>query len=187
MSEDATTQPVVLLDRAHLEQVLRHLADDILAQPWAQDLAEFPLLVGIREGGVVVAQELARIIGLSTGMTPRLGALDITFYRDDTWLKGPRMTQGHTDLPEDLTGVRILLVDDVLFTGRTVRAALNALVDFGRPKAVLLAVLLDRGGRELPIAADAVGHRLEVAADLKLEVQSDEHGHLKAVVQVASV
>ncbi len=178
------SEPSVLLDRAHLEQVLCHLAEEVLAQPWACDPDDLPLLVGIREGGVVVAEELARILSLSLGKKPTVGALDITFYRDDTWLKGPRMTGGHTDLPADLTGQRLLLVDDVLFTGRTVRAALNALVDFGRPRAVLLAALIDRGGRELPIQADVVGLRVDVPAGHTLEVMCDDKGQLRAVLQV---
>ncbi|MBM4342334.1 MAG: bifunctional pyr operon transcriptional regulator/uracil phosphoribosyltransferase PyrR [Deltaproteobacteria bacterium] len=173
-----------MLDRTDLDQVLRSLADEVLALPWPHDPATFPWLVGIRSGGVAVAEELAAMLTVALGFAPQVGALDITLYRDDMWLKGPRAAEGQTALPGDLTGRRVVLVDDVLYTGRTVRAALNALVDFGRPRAVALAVLLDRGGRELPIAADAVGHVLAVPPGDKIQVRCDARGRLHSVVQV---
>lgn len=173
-----------LLDRADLDQVMRSLADEVLALPWPHDEASFPWLIGIRTGGVAVAGELAGLLSVALGFAPQVGALDITLYRDDMWLKGPRAAEGHTTLPGDLTGRRVVLVDDVLYTGRTVRAALNALVDFGRPRAVALAVLLDRGGRELPIAADAVGHTIMVPGGHKIQVRCDLRGRLHSVVQV---
>lgn len=178
------TQATLLLDRAHLDQVMRNLTDEILALPWAQPGGDFPWFIGIRRGGVAVAHELARLVGVTLGTAPEVGALDISMYRDDMWLKGPRIAEGQTELPGDLTGRRVMLVDDVLYTGRTVRAALNALGDFGRPQSVGLAVLLDRGGRELPIAPDAIGYRLDVPPDCKVQVRCDSAGRLHSVVQV---
>ncbi len=178
------SDPPPLLDRANLDQVMRSLADELLALPWPHDAATFPWLIGIRTGGLAVAEELAGLLAVALGFTPQVGALDITLYRDDMFLKGPRAAEGETTLPGDLSGRRVVLVDDVLYTGRTVRAALNALVDFGRPRAVALAVLLDRGGRELPIAADAVGHRFSVPAGHKIQVRCDARGRLHSVVQV---
>lgn len=177
------SRETLLLDRAHIDQMMRTLCDELLAQPWAVQ-GQMPWLIGIAKGGVAVAQELAKALQIALGQAPRVGSLDITFYRDDTWLKGPRAAEGATELPGDLTGERVLLVDDVLFTGRTVRAALNALNDFGRPTWVGLAVLIDRGGRELPIAADAVGHRMAVPARSKLRVACDAGGRLQSVLQI---
>ncbi|HEX9393138.1 MAG TPA: bifunctional pyr operon transcriptional regulator/uracil phosphoribosyltransferase PyrR, partial [Gemmatimonadales bacterium] len=106
-------------------------------------------------------------------MVPR-GALDITLYRDDLQTVGPRPVVGETHLPGDLTGQHAVIVDDVLFTGRTVRAALDELADFGRPERISLCVLIDRGGRELPIQADIVGKAAKVGKDERVEVLVQE-------------
>ena len=108
-----------------------------------------------------LAERLVALIEDAEGKRPPLGAVDITLYRDDVFTGLPRPEVGPTELPFRLAGVNIVLVDDVLFTGRTVRAALDALMDYGRPKQVQLAVLVDRGMRELPIAADYVGIQVE--------------------------
>lgn len=114
-------------------------------------------LVGIVTGGHPIAERLADRIEASTGVRPQTGTVDITLYRDDLYTGLEKPVLGETVLPFTLTGQDIVLVDDVLFTGRTVRAALDVLNDYGRPRSVKLAVLIDRGHRELPIAADFVG------------------------------
>ena len=173
------------LDRSNLEQILRQLADEVLALRWPgtrEDERVLPWLVGIRTGGEAVARELAAVLALTEGVKPEVGTIDCSLYRDDTWLRGPRLIEGQTSLPGDPTGQRILLVDDVLASGRTVRAALAVLADLGRPRAVALAVLLDRGGRELPIQPDAVGLRLQVEPTQSLRLQCDSHGRMERVV-----
>ena len=126
------------------------------------DGTEDLIVVGIQRRGVQLADRIVRtIIEREKVKVPR-GALDITLYRDDLQTVGPRPVVGPTDLPWDLDGKRVVIVDDVLYTGRTVRAALDELADFGRPARIALAVLIDRGGRELPIHA---GHRREEAVD----------------------
>ena len=177
-----------LLDRGDVQQILRGMVDAILALHWPADplpgAAGRPWLVGVHRGGLQVARELADVIALSEGWRPPVGTIDITLYRDDTWFKSPRLSDGirsigaQTELPGDPTGQRIVLVDDVLHTGRTVRAALNELVDYGRPEAVRLAVLVDRGGRELPIAADVVGQHIEVARGETLELDYAADGRI---------
>lgn len=173
--------PSDVLDRGDVEQILRQMADAILTLRWpAEERATppRPWLIGIYRGGLEVARELADVIALSEGWRPLVGTVDITLYRDDTWLKGPHAMGAQTQLPGDPTGQRIILVDDVLKTGRTVRAALNELVDYGRPEAVRLAVLVDRGGRELPIAADVIGQQLEVPANCSLELNYGPDGRI---------
>lgn len=116
-----------------------------------------PYLVGIRSGGEVLTRRLAEAIAHISGKRPQTGAIDIALYRDD-WTRlhsAPRV--GSTELAPDMAGRRVVLVDDVLYTGRTTRAAMDALIDFGRPARIELAVLVDRGGRELPIQADYAG------------------------------
>lgn len=115
------------------------------------------VLVGIQRRGVQLADRLAATIQPLLGAPLSRGTLDITLYRDDLQAIGPRPEVRETRLPADLQGSTVVIVDDVLFTGRTVRAALDEIADFGRPRRVLLAVLVDRGGRELPIAADVTG------------------------------
>ncbi len=132
-------------------------------------------LVGIRTGGLHLAHRLRRTIEQIERATVPLGAVDIALYRDDVGVAGRiHPTIGATELPFALDGVRVVLVDDVLYTGRTVRAALDALMDFGRPRAVQLAVLVDRGLRELPIRADHVGMTIETSADELVRVALTE-------------
>ena len=110
------------------------------------------------------------------------GALDITLYRDDLQTVGPRPVVGPTDLPWDIDGKRLVIVDDVLFTGRTVRAALDELADFGRPSRISLAVLVDRGGRELPIHADIVGKTVQIDSSQRVDVLVEELDGRNAVI-----
>ena len=124
------------------------------------------VLVGIHSGGAWVAQKVHQHLG---GKLP-LGSLDSSFYRDDFSRIGLHAPVGPSHIPFEVEGAHIILIDDVLYTGRTVRAAMNELYDYGRPDAIELAVLIDRGGRELPIAADVIGARLELADNQNIQV-----------------
>ncbi len=142
-------------------------------------------LVGIVTGGRPIAERLADRIEASTGLRPKTGSVDITLYRDDLYTGLEKPVLGETRLPFDLTGQDIVLVDDVLFTGRTVRAALDVIMDYGRPRAVKLAVLIDRGHRELPISADFTGRNLQTVKSDKVNVQlSDDNPDDDRVVVV---
>lgn len=150
-------QEKVVMDAEGINRSLTRIASEILEKnKGGEDL----VLVGIRTGGVFLAERLKRKISSIEGKEIPFGILDITLYRDDlsTSHKKPRL--GKTDIPFSLDGKKVVLVDDVLFTGRTIRAAMDALIDFGRPKLIQLAVLIDRGHRELPIRADFVGKNL---------------------------
>lgn len=128
------------------------------------------LLVGIQRRGVPLAHRMAAAVADSEGVAVPVGALDITFYRDDLSLVAQQPVVKGTQLPVDLNDRTVVLVDDVLYTGRTVRAAMDALVDFGRPRAIRLAVLVDRGHRELPIRADHVGKNVPTSRDEVVKV-----------------
>ena len=130
------------------------------------------VLVGLQTGGVPLARKMGEALRDAEGVEVPMGTLDVAFYRDDIGLR-PVLPQATTDVPVDLTGAIVVLVDDVLFTGRTVRAALHALTDFGRARAVQLAVMVDRGHRELPIRPDYVGKNLPTRRDEMVDV-SDE-------------
>lgn len=145
------------------------------------DGAENLVLVGIQRRGVQLADRLAAIIESIEGAKVPRGALDITLYRDDLQTVGPRPVVGKTELPWGIDGKRLLIVDDVLYTGRTIRAALDELADFGRPARIALAVLVDRGGRELPIHADVVGKKLDVPRGGRVDVLVKELDHEDAV------
>ena len=134
------------------------------------------VLVGIVHGGHHLSQRLATVIESHEGVAPETGSVDITLYRDDLYNGLEKPVLGETHLPIDLTGRGIVLVDDVLFTGRTVRAALDMIMDYGRPRWIKLAVLVDRGHRELPIAADFVGRRITTALHDKVVVRLKEDG-----------
>jgi pyrimidine operon attenuation protein/uracil phosphoribosyltransferase len=142
------------------------------------------IVVGIQRRGVQLADRIVRTIFERVKVKVPRGALDITLYRDDLQTVGPRPVVGPTDLPWNLDGKRVVIVDDVLYTGRTVRAALDELADFGRPSRVSLAVLVDRGGRELPIHADIVGKKLSIEAGDRVDVLVEELDGRDAVVVV---
>lgn len=129
-----------------------------------------PTIVGIRTGGVWIAQQLHKNLGLRN----ELGVLDISFYRDDFSRIGLNPQVRPSSLPVDITGLHILLVDDVLYTGRTIRAAMNELFDFGRPASVSLCVLVDRGARELPIQANVAGVTLQLPANQQVELNGPD-------------
>jgi pyrimidine operon attenuation protein/uracil phosphoribosyltransferase len=141
-------------------------------------------LIGIRTRGVPLAKRLATSVREITGVDVPVGMLDITLYRDDLMLHaiGPQPVVRLTDIPFSIDDRRILLVDDVLFTGRTIRAALDALIDFGRPRAIQLVVMVDRGHRELPIKADYVGKNLPTSLTQSVRVRLQEIDGLDEVV-----
>jgi pyrimidine operon attenuation protein/uracil phosphoribosyltransferase len=158
---------LVLMDAARMGRTLSRIAHEILERhPRVSSLA----LVGVRTRGVPLAQRLARLIGETSSAEPAVGALDITLYRDDFTTIAPQPLTKGTDILFSIDGRTVVLVDDVLFTGRTVRAALDQLIDFGRPARIELAVLVDRGHRELPIRADYVGRTLSTARDEVVQV-----------------
>lgn len=130
------------------------------------------VLVGLQTGGVPLAERLAEALGEIEGNTLAVGTLDVAFHRDDIGLR-PVLPEAATEIPVDLDGATVVLVDDVLFTGRTVRAALDALTSYGRPRAVQLAVMVDRGHRELPIRPDFVGKNLPTRRDEVVNVSLD--------------
>jgi len=142
------------------------------------------VLVGIRTRGIFLAERLRREIQAIEKVEVPLGTLDITLYRDDLKEIGPHPAIRETELPFDLTGKIVVLVDDVLYTGRTIRAALDAIVDFGRPQAIQLAVLIDRGHRELPIKADYVGKNIPTSKQAQVHVKLSEKDGQDAVVLI---
>jgi pyrimidine operon attenuation protein / uracil phosphoribosyltransferase len=131
------------------------------------------VIVGIRTRGAPIAERIAATIADFEGVDLPSGALDVTLYRDDVALRGPRNVEA-TTVPADIDGRVVVLVDDVLYTGRTIRAAFDAVLDLGRPRAIRLAVLIDRGHRELPIRADHVGKNLPTASDEVVRVHVKE-------------
>ena len=182
------TSGKVLLDAEALSRTLSRIAHEIIeANPELDDVA----LVGIQTRGVPLAQRLARLIEERAGEAPQLGAVDITFYRDDVHVRGgeaplhaqPIVRETLLDFP--LEGRTVVLDDDVLYTGRTIRAAIEALFDYGRPARVQLAVLVDRGHRELPIRPDYVGKNLPTARTERIQVQLVEIDEVDSVLLVS--
>lgn len=145
--------PTPLLDAAGMRRVLVRMASEVVERTAGEQL----LVVGIQRRGAQLADRLVSLLEQELGAPVRRGVLGITLYRDDLQAIGPRPVVHETRLPPDLDGTTVVIVDDVLYTGRTVRAALEEITDYGRPRRILLAVLVDRGGRELPIAADITG------------------------------
>jgi pyrimidine operon attenuation protein/uracil phosphoribosyltransferase len=142
-------------------------------------------LVGIRRGGIALAARIADEIAEAEGKAPPVGTVDISLYRDDAATALPNPKIGPSDIPFDVTGRHVVLVDDVLQSGRTVRAAIECLQDHGRPARVWLATLCDRGGRELPIAPDFVGKTIEVEKGGRLDVWIDAAGPDRVVLSEA--
>lgn len=158
-----TTQP-------DIEATLRTMAGDLRALLAARGIGD-PCMVGIHTGGVWVAKRLHALLELSEP----LGTLDISFYRDDFSRIGVHPQVKPSNLPFDVEGRHIVLVDDVLYTGRTIRAALNEIFDYGRPASVMLAVLVERGGRELPIQADVAGLQMDLEADQQVKLSGPDN------------
>jgi pyrimidine operon attenuation protein/uracil phosphoribosyltransferase len=159
-----------------IERAVRRVAREIAERARGSGAANDLAIVGIRRGGVPLGQRLRKELQAALGVEPPFGTLDIALYRDDLAEQGAAPVIGPTDILFPVQGKTIVLVDDVLYTGRTVRAALDELVDFGRPRRVWLAVLVDRGGRELPIAADFAGARIEVPDDRDVQVRLRDQG-----------
>jgi pyrimidine operon attenuation protein / uracil phosphoribosyltransferase len=160
-----------VMDAKALARTLRRMADEIVElNEGTDDL----VIVGIQRRGVQLAERIVKLIAEREKVTVPQGALDITLYRDDLQTVGPRPVVGPTNIPVDVDGKVVVIVDDVLYTGRTVRAALDELADFGRPRRIALAVVVDRGGRELPIAPDVVGKTLDVLAGRRVDVYVEE-------------
>ncbi|MGZ8709230.1 MAG: bifunctional pyr operon transcriptional regulator/uracil phosphoribosyltransferase PyrR [Thermoanaerobaculia bacterium] len=157
-----------LLDAARMNRAIRRMAIEIVEKNRGiEDL----MIVGIRSRGVPIGERIAKEIHQLEGEPVSFGIIDITLYRDDLTTIAPQPVVKPTKLPEPIDEKIVVLVDDVLYTGRTVRAALDALIDFGRPKAVQLAVLIDRGHRELPIHADVVGKTVPTDAHEVIKVK----------------
>jgi len=161
----------LVLDDRGFARTLQRMALEILRLTPTPDSI---VLVGIQRRGVEIAARLARLLSAESGGVTLCGALDITLYRDDLETVGPRPIVGRTELPCNLENRHVWIIDDVLYTGRTVRAALDELADFGRPARIGLAVLIDRGGRELPIQADVVGEKLATGPGERVEVSVSE-------------
>ncbi len=163
-------EQTVLMDGAGIKRALTRIAHEILERN--KGVADI-VLIGIRSGGVFLAEGIAQQIGVIEGGAVPVGAVDITLYRDDCSGQLPHLPVGRTDIPFSLEAKKVILVDDVLYTGRTIRAAMDALMDFGRPQSIQLAVLIDRGHRELPIRADFVGRNVPTSQKENVQVVFD--------------
>ena len=175
----------VIMDEMGIKRALTRIAHEIIERnKGIEDVA----VVGIRRRGGPLAQRLAARIGEIEGVSVPVGILDITLYRDDLTTLASQPLVHRTEVNFDINGLTIVLVDDVLYTGRTVRAALDALIDLGRPKSIQLAVLIDRGHRELPIKADFIGknvptsHLEEIAVRVK-EIDSKDEVVIQEIVK----
>jgi pyrimidine operon attenuation protein/uracil phosphoribosyltransferase len=157
------------MEREDVHRAIWRMAHEVIERNHG---TEGLVLVGLQTGGVWIQKRLAETIETVSGVRVPEGTLDVAFYRDDIGLR-PVLPEAATEIAIDLTGTTVVLVDDVLFTGRTVRAALNALADFGRARAVKLAVMIDRGHRELPIRPDFVGKNLPTRRDEMVDVTED--------------
>jgi pyrimidine operon attenuation protein / uracil phosphoribosyltransferase len=177
-------EKVRLMDAVAMQRALARMASEIVEHNKG---TENLLITGIRRRGVPLAERIADAIEKLEGARPKLGVLDITLYRDDLSLVAPKPVLNDTEMPEDISPYTIVLVDDVLYTGRTIRAALDAVFDLGRPKCVQLAVLVDRGHRELPIQADYVGEKVPTKASeiVKVMVESIDGAEQAIIVEQA--
>lgn len=171
----------VVMDADRIARALTRIAHEIVERNKSVDGLAF---VGIRTRGVHIARRLARTVNAITGGEVPTGALDITLYRDDLMRSavGPQPLVRRTEIPFSIDARGILLVDDVLYTGRTIRAALDALIDFGRPRSIQLVVLVDRGHRELPIKADYVGKNIPTSSAESVQVRLEESDGCDEVV-----
>jgi pyrimidine operon attenuation protein/uracil phosphoribosyltransferase len=162
----------LVLDEVGIDQKARSLCQAIVNE-FGKELSKL-VVVGIQTRGAHLARRMARLLHEQTGKEIPVGILDITLYRDDVHDIAEQPEVKETDLPFDISDRPIVLIDDVLFTGRTVRSAMNALIDYGRPECIRLAVLVDRGHRELPIGADYVGLTLKTRVDDVVDVNLKE-------------
>lgn len=169
-----------VLDAEAIARTIRRLASEIVERTRG---TESLALVGIRRGGVPIAERIGEEITRVEGRGIPVGTLDITLYRDDASTSLPDPKIGPSDIPFDVRGKEVVLVDDVLHTGRTIRAAIDCLLDYGRPRRVWLAVLCDRGQRELPISADFVGRALDVGHSRVVDVILDGSPNERVIVR----
>lgn len=168
-----------IMDAATIDRTLNRIVHEIIeTNPDLQQLA----IIGIRTRGIYLAERIQKKLAETSHTEIPIGTLDITMYRDDLSRLGYHPVVGETQLPFDIDEKNIVLVDDVLFTGRTIRAALDALIDYGRPAKIQLAVLLDRGHRELPIAADFVGRTIPTSQQEQVQVKLAETDGIDQVV-----
>ncbi len=174
---------IEILSAEELRRTVTRLASQIIER--SNDLSEL-VLIGIYTRGVSFAHRLASQIELLEQIQVPVGALDITFYRDDLDKMGMR-TPATTEIPFDLTGKEVMLVDDVIFKGRTIRAALDAIADYGRPSLIRLAVLVDRGHREVPIHPDFIGKTLPTAKEEQVKVYFNEIDDLDGVELIKAI
>jgi pyrimidine operon attenuation protein/uracil phosphoribosyltransferase len=176
------TQPELkseVMDEVAIDRALTRIGHEILEHnKGCQDL----VLIGIRTRGIILAQRLVTKLHAIEGEYVPLGVIDVTLYRDDLRRRPDHPKVERTDIPFPLTDKRVILVDDVLFTGRTIRAALDGLMDLGRPQSIQLAVLVDRGHRELPIRADYVGRNVPTAIQESVKVRLREEDGTEQVV-----
>jgi pyrimidine operon attenuation protein/uracil phosphoribosyltransferase len=173
--------PKLLLDHNDIKRIIQRMAHEIIEKNKGTDNL---CLVGIQKGGVILARRLASQIELIEHCHIEIGILDITFYRDDLNTKVEQPVVKRTDIPCSINNKTVILVDDVLFTGRSIRAAMDALIDFGRPAYIQLAVLIDRGHRELPIRADYAGKNIPTSFNDTVEVFLEEEGKKDKVILV---
>ncbi len=172
-------EKTVIMDGTEMRRALRRVAHEIVeANKGTDDL----VLLGVQRRGVPLARMIAESIRKIEEVEVPMGSIDITFYRDDLSTIGPAPRVSTTDMPVDVTGKEVILVDDVLYTGRTVRAALDAIMEWGRPKAIRLAVLIDRGHRELPIRPDFVGKNVPTSHKEIIKVKVKEFDDVEKVV-----
>jgi pyrimidine operon attenuation protein/uracil phosphoribosyltransferase len=169
--------PKKLLDKKEINRALTRISHEIIERSkGGEDLC----LVGIQRGGVYIAERLARKISEAEKTEVPLGSLDISFYRDDLKIRAQPVVS-RTEIDFDVTGKDVILVDDVLYTGRSIRAAMDAIFDIGRPASVQLAVLIDRGHRDLPIRADYVGKNIPTSMEERVDVLLEEDGNEDSV------
>jgi len=174
-----TENMTVLLDESGIKRALTRISHEILERnKGVRDV----VLIGIRSGGAFLAEEIAKSIAIIEGDAVQVGSVDITLYRDDIKSHALRLPVGKTEIGFSLQGKKVVLVDDVLFTGRTIRAAMDALMDHGRPECIQLAVLIDRGHRELPIRADFVGRNVPTSLKENVQVVFNEQNQPLEVV-----
>ncbi len=169
----------ILMTGEEIRRSLARIAHEILER---NKTTEHLVLIGLRTRGVPLAQRLAAKIGEIEGVKIPVGALDIGPYRDDLCPTKPKHAAQSTDIPTDINGKAVVVVDDVLYTGRSTRAAMDAIIDRGRPASIQLAVLIDRGHRELPIRPDYVGKNIPSSKKEKVQVQLEETDSIDAVV-----
>lgn len=178
-TSDAGPRQRLVLDRMAISRALSRIAHEVVERNHGLDGL---VLIGIRTGGAHLAKRLAVRLKEIEGTEVPVGTLDITLYRDDLTTRADQPTVRKTEIPFSVTGHQVVLVDDVLYTGRTIRAAMDSLIDLGRPAAIQLAVLIDRGHRELPVRADYVGKNLPTARQEKIKVLLEEAGEEDRVV-----